>query len=572
MTFSFLHSYEATGRYWRGLEKAGLIRPHTGIRFVNSPFGDDSYRFNDGAHVNGELYKIIETEKRPLVIDRLVGGGPYPDYELDSHLLKSCDELLGDRFLGAQLHEVVCNVGNDWMRLLMADPDCRDRPIDSDTLRSYLNGHDSLHWLEQGKPESYAGRSFPKSIETFWEETIAAARRHRGRVAGLFCYCEGSAWGELAFHSIYREGARWCVAEVGPWASLNTQFTISALRGAAKAAGRPWGVSYAPWGPRGCTCFIPPEQNSWQAPHELLLNSGWLIGPEFGPSSALQRRLFFYSYLSGANALYEEWGAEDNLLDWDSGEISSYGKVTAELLDFQEANPDLGVPFTPVALVLDADAAPPVGIFDAPIGGKVCRWYEPREIDFVWSNLIRYLFGPVHYIENGELADFSGAHEISCLSPCASPCIFDIVLSDGPKEIWSDYQQVIAIGSGSAPECAERRPMSEQYGFIANTLNERSPFWRATDVTMQINRREADGAWIIGLFNPRGAIRGDVWDTGSILNNAFAVSETLHSRAPVRSARLLYGQPDPTSFERRGDDLHVVVAPGGVAIVEVVCE
>lgn len=35
----FLHSYEATGRYWRGLQKAGLMRPWCGVRLVHSPWG-----------------------------------------------------------------------------------------------------------------------------------------------------------------------------------------------------------------------------------------------------------------------------------------------------------------------------------------------------------------------------------------------------------------------------------------------------------------------------------------------------------------------------------------------------
>ena len=42
----FLHSFEATGRYWRGLEKAGLIRPACGVRLNHSPYGDDTRRFN----------------------------------------------------------------------------------------------------------------------------------------------------------------------------------------------------------------------------------------------------------------------------------------------------------------------------------------------------------------------------------------------------------------------------------------------------------------------------------------------------------------------------------------------
>ena len=62
--FSFLHSYETTGRYYDGLERAGLVRPFTGIRLVNTMWGDDTHRFNHtsraaierlGAHYDGTL-------------------------------------------------------------------------------------------------------------------------------------------------------------------------------------------------------------------------------------------------------------------------------------------------------------------------------------------------------------------------------------------------------------------------------------------------------------------------------------------------------------------------------------
>lgn len=43
--FSFLHTYEASGQYWRGITKAGLVRAHTGVRLVNTPWGADEARF-----------------------------------------------------------------------------------------------------------------------------------------------------------------------------------------------------------------------------------------------------------------------------------------------------------------------------------------------------------------------------------------------------------------------------------------------------------------------------------------------------------------------------------------------
>ncbi len=576
-SFSFLHSYEATGRYWRGLEKAGLIRPGTGVRLVNSPWGDDSRRFNNVARIGGELHKIIKQAGGPFIVDRVVGGSPYREYEFDAELIKAYVLLLGEKFLGGQVHETVCNARNDWGRFLKIDPTYAREPIKPDELRSYFDWSNSGRWLECGVLDDYAGRVFPSSMEAIWKETMRVAKPQAARFQSRYSYCEGSVHGELAWHAFYKHGAASCLAEVGVWASHNTQFMIASLRGAARAAGRPWGVFFAPWGPKACTSFIDLKDCSWQMPP---FDSRHIPGPEKGPSSAFQRRSFFHAYLSGAHTLHEEWGAEDNLTDWDNGRLSSYGRVTRDLLDFQDAFPDVGRPFTPIALVLDSTVIPPVDFEKAASGGKTRRgrtpdgvvqgWFKPRPIDVAWSKMRLAMFSQGSEDAAKTSRKGSGGSEVRCYSPCVLPEIFDIVPSDAPDEVWSGYKEVIAVGEGHAPKCAKTYPVDSQFGRLADAVNRLSPLSRSTHMPMQINFRKSDGAWIVGLYNPWGARRGDVYNVGSILDESFTTRELIRPKFPFKTARAIHAWPGSSALKVTGNELYATVGPGGTLIIEVV--
>ncbi len=565
--FCFLHTYEGTGRYWAGLEKAGLVRPHTGVRLVNSSYGDDSRRFNHVARVGGDLHRMLTRRPCPLVIDRVVGGIVYHPYPFDAQLIRAYDDLLGARFLGGQVHETLSNTHNDWERILTFDSKYAQEPIQADALREpFSHPTDPNRYLEYGLVDDYEGRRFPSDLESLWSETIRNFQSQAGRVLGRCCYAEGSVKGELVWHAFYRLGARSCLAEVGPWASQRSQFMVASLRGAAKAAGRAWGVFFAPWGPEGCTSFIPMEDTSWQVPPDTWDKSRWPVGPDLGPSSALQRRIFFHAYLSGAHTLHEEWGAEGNLMSWAGGELSSYGRVTRDLLDFQERVGDVGEPFVPIALVLDATVVPPFGT-----GGKLQHWFPPRAIDLAWAD-VKHAIYPQSASAAAKASSELSQREVACYAPSPYPELFDIVPSDAPEGLWSEYREVISIGDGHAPACAQRGSIDAQIARLAKAMERWSPLARSGDMPMQINFRDVDEAWILGLYNPCGAYRGDVANTGSILESLCTQRETIRMKSPVKSVRLLHAWPASTGIERRGDEFEAIVGPGGTLIVEILSD
>ena len=440
-SFCFLHSYEATGRYWRGLEKAGLLRPGNGVRLVNSPWGDDTRRFNAVARVGGPLHQIL---RGAAAISssiawwgdlRIIRTFSMPNW---LSIMRPCWAASSSAARCMKRCATFATTGGDLLWPTGDSPANRSRP---EKLRSWFNWSNEPHWLEYGTLDDYAGRVRPGS-----PHCALAGDRARGEDPGVRGFTgdspiakgavaviakglaarlrSSSAHGEHVWHIFYGFGAACCLAEIGVDASHQAQFAIASLRGAARAAGKPWGVFFAPWGPKGVTCFIPAKDQSWQT-GESSANG------QHGPSSALQRRIFFHAFLSGAHTLHEEWGAEGNLLDWEEGKISSYGKVTRDLLDFQEAHPDVGEPYTPIALVLDA-AVPPADA--SPWGRLKQRLFERGDAD-----------------RTAAARKGSGEAEADCYAPCALPEVFDIVPSDAPRELWRDYRRCDPGGDGGHP-------------------------------------------------------------------------------------------------------------------------
>lgn len=551
--FSFLHTYESTGRYWLGLEKAGLLRATNGVRFVNSPWSDERQRFNEVARPDGPLWQILERRKCHFIIDRVVGGSMYSPYTFDGQLIDRYKALLGERFLGGQVHEPASNTCSDWYRFTNASKEYASKPIDPQdpVLRNYLHWNDVEHWLDYGTLDDYAGQVHYGPPADFWREVISKAKRHAARVNDRFAYCEGSEYGRFAWHLLYKYGANACLAEVGVWASSQTPFMIAALRGAAKAAGKPWGIVYTAWGPTGGTCFIPIEDNSWRVTKKVLDDSKWPVGPELGCSTALQRRIFFHAYLSGAYTLQEEWGAECNLLSWDEGTLSSSGEVVRDLLDFQKAHPDVGEPYTPIALVLDANVPPPR---DNP----------------TWNvNLCQHLFRYTDADNKNASRPDAGSAEVPCYPPCALPEVFDVVSSDAPESLWKSYKEIIPVETSQVPAGAKPCRSEEVYGRLADAVERLSPFARSTHLPMQINRRNSDGAWIVALYNPWGAARGDVYGTGSILDQQCAISDRIQAKFPLASVKVIHAWPESSTTLLQGNDVHVTLGPGGTLVLEI---
>ena len=96
--------------------------------------------------------------------------------------------------------------------------------------------------------------------------------------------------------------------------------------------GKGFGVYYEPW--RGSNvCTFCGNMNEWGIDE----NSDFPFrpyGPNGGTSRSLQKRIYLYAYLSNAEYIAEEWGGYNTFNNIENFELSSYGIVKKEFIDF----------------------------------------------------------------------------------------------------------------------------------------------------------------------------------------------------------------------------------------------
>ena len=109
-----------------GLEKNGLINADSGFKIQNV-FSVPTHRlFNNIAAKGGVLHNLIREGHFPFYVDRIAGGVTYFPYAYDQSLIREYSELLGDWFLGFQLHESGSNRRGDWKESI---PKRYDEPV-----------------------------------------------------------------------------------------------------------------------------------------------------------------------------------------------------------------------------------------------------------------------------------------------------------------------------------------------------------------------------------------------------------------------------------------------------------
>jgi hypothetical protein len=164
-------------------------------------------------------------------------------------------------------------------------------------------------------------------------------------------------------------------------------------------------------------------------------------GATMGPSLSWYRKSYYLYYMSGASAIYLEQGF-DQFFKPGPGEhpfqLNPLGRITDEFVRFAEKHPNRGVPYTPVAFLLDP--AHGWDMTDYP------HW--PFEVSQIsrGDRALRELFGAAYYpgpVLEGEPAT---ADRQSFVAGIFGD-IFDVlVTSDAKKDAIDNYRAVIAGG------------------------------------------------------------------------------------------------------------------------------
>lgn len=370
--FTYFHAYMPEN--WKGQELRGLIDEHAGVRFCETIDLADDHKFNNLAAIGSPYYNMMKETRMPMYVDRLQGGCFLENYPYDWELVKEYEDMLGDKFIGFQMHEWASNLYGDLTRIRdsVREQEWTKENISREVKKNFPYNY---VWMEARSVEEHVKWGNPKTLEEFRAnfEELFQSRYKLGR--GRLVPCDSFA---LAYQLEIKTGVKHFMPEVGAQ-TPDSRVQIAYARGMARTNQVCFGVYYEPWGgnPFSTCSYQRDNLNEWNieaygpfAPK----------GANGGSSRSLQKRVHNYAYFAGAEFIAEEWGMCNTFYDWVDFELSPYGKIKYDFLQLIKKYPKetIGTPYTPVAIVFSADALPLNDInnvndtyFNYPITGKL---------------------------------------------------------------------------------------------------------------------------------------------------------------------------------------------------------
>ncbi len=498
----FLHGY--MDNYWDGLIKHGMIDDTSGVKLHQHIDVPRSMCFNEYAKKGSALYETVRECSRPFYVDRLQGGWWYEKYDYDRELLRTYGELCGEWMLGLQFHEWASNMSSDWSRIrggMNGAMEYTEEAVKNAALMvSHIPGI-KRSFTESASCAEYAAMRYPETLaETVAQYRALLAKRNRETNGNLL----PSDSYYIAVRMEMEAGVKAFMPEIGAQIP-GTRVQVALTRGMAKAYGKKWGTYYEPWGgnPFGCAYYKRDLRCEWY----LQSRNSDLCGgfmPEGGSSRHLQKRLYWYSLLSGATFMSEEYGTCNTFHDWNEFELTPYGKIKRDFIQFQRKYPADAKPYTPVAIVLTKEFE----IFDLnrdaylgfPLGANAAyrRAYMFRILDGIFA-----YHGEVHGNESHILANSSYGD------------VFDIVYEDVGEAVLSKYDLIVSTASDRSlsflyPNLTDKIIENSDIRALFNELDTRLPtllpFTVEGNISYILNSRD-DGSWMLGLFNNDGVFR-----------------------------------------------------------------
>ncbi|MBL9127665.1 MAG: hypothetical protein JNL97_08460, partial [Verrucomicrobiales bacterium] len=206
-----------------------------------------------------------------------------------------------------------------------------------------------------------------------------------------------------------------------------TQSKIAFARGAARSWNKPWSAQISPWFGPSCTTSGP-----------LRTEGGIVRGLDAGHSLSLYERMWLHGWFAGAAMITPENSIaiffEKPEAPW---EFTEHGRKAVEVHTVMRTH-DRGVPYTPVAVVLDRLAGYN-GYMDKPWG-----ILDPTPADRELRDLFDHqLFPGADHIRGRPDPENP---EASYLRPTPYGEIFDVVLDDAPPGILAAYPVLLLAG------------------------------------------------------------------------------------------------------------------------------
>ena len=176
-------------------------------------------------------------------------------------------------------------------------------------------------------------------------------------------------------HYALEWGGRCAFIEISENGNPSKLTQLAFARGAARQYGKFFMTYQATMMSTGYTSYKQHGQ------YDANVETVWAAGPDFGPSVAFYRRLLFTSYFAGTTVQVFEHPQVVHVMpakDEGTYKLSPHGDVLADLLDYDDRYGNRGVPYQPVALLLDYlhGFSPPYQTCEAVGRSGVQTWFS----------------------------------------------------------------------------------------------------------------------------------------------------------------------------------------------------
>ena len=165
------------------------------------------------------------------------------------------------------------------------------------------------------------------------------------------------------------------------------QLHIAMNRGAARQYNKPWVIDFSSW--HGASILDYSKTKIWKE----------YSGAKYGHSINLVERSMLMSYMAGADGVVAEGGGAicfyDDITTDDHYKLSPYGKVFQKLYQFSKANSNVGITYTPFAVLLDQFH----GMDRQPSGQQAFGKFGYNQGDMETFNLIETLWPQTFSVE-----------------------------------------------------------------------------------------------------------------------------------------------------------------------------
>ncbi len=484
MSFTFFHAYMP--KVFEAQINAGLFRENDGIRFCQSIDIDESLKFNNLAKICGDLYNFVRDNNCPMYIDRLQGGCFFEGYDYDMKLVRAYREILGEKFFGFQMHEWMSNFISDTGKLV--DGKCPEPWTEENITATLKRDFPFPHvFTEAMSVKEFAGVGHITDLNRYLDAMKALFLKRQKYTDGTVLPCDSAI---LGYSLEFKNGAKRVMPEIGKQTG-HTSVQIAYARGMAKAYGKSFGTYYEPWGgePFSACNYHKEGLNEWNISNDSFPFK--TAGGNGGSPRSLQKRLYFCSYMSGAEFISEEWGLCNTFYDWNDFELTPYGQIKKDFIDFTEKYKNIGKPIAPIAAVIPKEI---ISLDNIDTDGNYLSFSVDgelkRKLDVMRSGLRRlFAYGETFGNENG------------CLVNRLLPDAIDIVNEDVYNENGYAYA-VNLTGDGDF----EKKHRCCSVDDVSDLLNRLLPC-RVTGGLHHIVNKNSDDEYFLTVFNNTGIVR-----------------------------------------------------------------